>query len=125
MGPGPEDAPVLAEEKATPRGSAGDGPRPAGLTRGGKVPHAQPRPSAFQGRRPPVGEQRRAALGIGSGLRAGLGHHAGVEVRDGVELRGARVGARREFAGSTPVVELTFAAPLAAGQIVSLEYEVV
>ncbi|WP_328863831.1 hypothetical protein [Streptomyces virginiae] len=40
-------------------------------------------------------------------------------------LRGARVGARREFPGSTPVVELAFPAPLAAGQIASLEYEVV
>ncbi|WP_051774189.1 hypothetical protein [Streptomyces sp. NRRL S-237] len=40
-------------------------------------------------------------------------------------LRGARVGARREFPGSTPVVELAFPASLAAGQIASLEYEVV
>ncbi|MEU6314694.1 hypothetical protein [Streptomyces sp. NPDC047014] len=38
-------------------------------------------------------------------------------------LRGARAGARREFPGSTPVVELVFPAPLEAGQIVSLEYE--
>ncbi|MFF4421113.1 hypothetical protein ACFY04_10055 [Streptomyces sp. NPDC001549] len=40
-------------------------------------------------------------------------------------LRGARAGARREFPGSTPVVELAFPAPLEAGQIASLEYEVV
>ncbi|MFE3581208.1 hypothetical protein [Streptomyces vinaceus] len=39
-------------------------------------------------------------------------------------LRGARTGARREFPGSTPVVELVFPAALAAGQIASLEYEV-
>ncbi|MFG2617228.1 hypothetical protein ACGFXC_06355 [Streptomyces sp. NPDC048507] len=39
-------------------------------------------------------------------------------------LRGARVTARHELPGSTPVLELTLPAPLAAGQIVSLEYEV-
>ncbi|MFD7781995.1 hypothetical protein ACFV4Q_02635 [Streptomyces nojiriensis] len=40
-------------------------------------------------------------------------------------LRGARVGDRLEFPGSTPIVELAFPTPLEAGQIVSLEYEVV
>ncbi|WP_353945420.1 hypothetical protein ABII15_30175 [Streptomyces sp. HUAS MG91] len=39
-------------------------------------------------------------------------------------LRGARARPLREFPGSTPVVELAFPAPLAAGQIASLEYEV-
>ncbi|MFG2336482.1 hypothetical protein [Streptomyces yangpuensis] len=40
-------------------------------------------------------------------------------------LRGARVGNRLDFPGSTPIVELAFPAPLATGQIASLEYEVV
>ncbi|WP_446042250.1 hypothetical protein [Streptomyces sp. SID1121] len=40
-------------------------------------------------------------------------------------LRGARVGGRLDFPGSTPVVELAFPAPLETGQIASLEYEVV